>query len=69
MIRTGGAVAQRVSGWEGNQYVIETLDEDGMKLTERYELVGTDRLTREITLRSKELDQITIVQTYRRVSG
>lgn len=65
MIRTGGAVAQRVSGWEGEQYVIETLGEEGMKLTERYTLVETGRLlTREIVLRSEDLEQVAIVQTY-----
>lgn len=65
MIRTGGAVAQRVSGWEGEQYVIETLGEEGMKLTERYALVEPGRLlTREIVLRSEDLEQVAIVQTY-----
>ena len=65
MIRTGGAVAQRVSGWDGEQYVIETLGEEGMKLTERYTLLEKGgRLTREIILRSEDLDQVTIVQTY-----
>ena len=66
MIRTGGAVAQRVSGWDGNDYVIETLDEDGMKLTERYELLDSaSLLTREIVLRSKDAEEVAIVQTYR----
>lgn len=65
MIRTGGAVAQRVSGWDGEQYVIETLGEEGMKLTERYTLVEPGRLlTREIVLRSEDLEQVAIVQTY-----
>ncbi len=66
MIRTGGAVAQRVSGWDGDDYVIETLDEDGMKLTERYELADSaSLLTREIVLRSKDAEEVAIVQTYR----
>lgn len=65
LIRTGGAAAQRVSGWDGNQYVIETLGEDGMKLTERYALLKAgELLTREIVLRSKDLEQISIVQSY-----
>ncbi len=69
-VRVGGAVAQRVSGWEGDQYVIETLDEDGLKLTERYRLTDSDRrLTREIVLRSNELEEVTIVQTFRREVG
>lgn len=69
-IQVGGAVAQRVSGWEGEQYVIETLDEEGMKLTERYQLVDSARsLTREIVLRSKEMEQVRIVQTFSRDAG
>lgn len=69
-VRVGGAVAQRVSGWEGEHYVIETLDEDGMKLTERYRLVDADRrLTREIVLRSKDMQQVTIIQTFVRAQG
>ena len=34
----GPVSAQRASGWDGGSYVIETLDEDGVKLTERYRL-------------------------------
>lgn len=65
MISIGGAAAQRVSGWAGKQYVIETLGEEGMKLTERYTLeTAGERLTREIVLRGKDLEQISIVQTY-----
>lgn len=65
MVRTGGAVAQRVSGWLDDGYVIETLDEQGMKLTERYRLdAARDQLTREVTLRSAEKESVTIVQTF-----
>lgn len=67
MVRTGGAEAQRVSGWQGDAYVIETLDASGMKLTERYRLEsGGERLIREIELRSAELENVAIVQTFRR---
>lgn len=65
MIRTGGAVAQRVSGWEGEAYVVETLGEEGMKLTENYVLnTAPKSLTREIVLRSKDAESVTIVQTF-----
>lgn len=67
LISTGGARAQRVSGWETDQYVVETLDEEGMKLTERYTLVDAGgSLTRHITLRSSDMEQVTIVQTFSR---
>ena len=57
----------RVSGWDGNDYVVETLGEKGMKLTDRYSL-SADRqlLSRHITLRSKNLEEITIVQEFDR---
>ena len=66
-INVGGAIARRVSGWENDGYVIETLGDSGMKLTERYRLIGEGaRLSREIVLRSKSLQQVAIVQTFAR---
>ncbi len=66
-INVGQADAFRVSGWEGNSYVIETLGEKGMKLTDRFSLSGDRRLlTRYITLRSKEMEEVTIVQEFDR---
>ena len=67
MISVGEIVAQRVTGWEGKQLVVETLGKNGMKLTERFQL--TDRgntLHRRITLRSKKLEEETIVQEFDR---
>lgn len=37
-ISVGPIEAQRSSGWEGRSYVIETLDSDNVRLTERYRL-------------------------------
>jgi len=69
-INIGGADAYRVSGWDGNVYVIETLGEKGMKLTDRYSLADDNkRLIRRITLRSKELEEVTIVQEFDRQSN
>jgi len=69
MLSKGGARVQRVSGWEGDAYVIETLDEHGMKLTERYELAaGGGELIRRITLRSADLESVTVEQTFVRES-
>jgi len=66
-INIGQADALRVSGWDGNDYVVETLGEKGMKLTDRYSL-SADRqlLSRHITLRSKNLEEVTIVQEFDR---
>ena len=67
MVSVGAAEAQRVSGWEGEQYVIETLGEEGMKLTERYHLVENgSRLHRQVTLRSKKGENVVSVLTYNR---
>ena len=67
MIRVGEAAAQRVSGWEDGQFVVETLGKKGMKLTERYFLIdeGT-HLRRHIVLRSKEGEEFSIVQNFSR---
>jgi hypothetical protein len=69
-ISVGQADASRVSGWEGGDYVIETLGEKGMKLTDRYRLSEDGQgLTRLITLRSKDLQEVTIVQQFDRQSN
>ncbi len=67
MISVGEITAQRVTGWEGTQLVVETLGRNGMKLTERFHLTdGGNTLQRRITLRSKKLEEETIVQVFDR---
>lgn len=67
IVSVGAVEAQRVTGWEGNQLVVETLDKNGMKLTERFRLVeGGDTLQRRITFRSRKLEEETIVQEFDR---
>lgn len=69
IISIGEIEAQRVTGWEGNQLVVETLGRKGMKLTERFQLTnGGKSLQRQITFRSKKLDEETIVQQFDRVN-
>lgn len=66
-IRVGPVIADRVSGWEGRAYVVDTLDENRMKLTERYALTaGGDRLRRTIVLRAASGESVTIVQEFSR---
>jgi len=63
----GEIEAQRVTGWEGSQLVVETLDRNGMKLTDRFYLTNDgDTLQRRITFRSKKLEEETIVQQFDR---
>ena len=66
-INVGQADAIRVSGWEGGDYVVETLGEKRMKLTDRYSLSADGQLlTRHITLRSRQMEEVTIVQKFDR---
>ncbi len=67
LISVGQVEAQRVTGWEDTQLVVETLDKNGMKLTERFDLTnGGDTLQRQITFRSKNREEETIVQEFDR---
>ena len=69
MVSIGGAQAQRVSGWEGEEYVVETLGKKGMKLTERYHLIEHEsRLYRQVILRSKKGETVVTDLTYMRRS-
>lgn len=68
MVNIGVVQVMRVSGWEGDNYVVETLDKSGMKLTERY-AISDDRkvLTRNIIFRSNKLEEDSLTQTFDRV--
>lgn len=67
IVNVGEVEAQRVTGWDGDSLVVETLDRNNMKMTERYQLLDDGRrLERRITLRSKTLDEETIVQEFNR---
>lgn len=49
VVSIGPIRAQRVSGWDGSSFVVETLDEDGHVLTERWQL-DDGTLTRAISI-------------------
>jgi hypothetical protein len=67
IVSIGEVEAQRVTGWEGNQLVVETLGRKGMKLTERFQLTDNGQtLQRQITFRSKKLEEESIVQEFDR---
>jgi hypothetical protein len=69
-VNIGEADAHRVSGWQGDTYVIETLGEKRMKLTDSYSLTDdNNRLIRRITLRSKNMEEFTIIQEFNRESS
>jgi hypothetical protein len=66
-INVGEIVAQRVSGWVGDRYLVETLDRNGMKLTEELYL-SADRQTlhRNISLRKADKSAVNLHQTFDR---
>jgi hypothetical protein len=66
-VSIGPVIADRVSGWEGREYVAETLDQNSMKLTERFALINHHTLQRKIVLRGKNKEQETVVQTFDRI--
>ena len=67
IISIGAARAQRVTGWEGELLIVETLDKNGMKMTERFQLLQAGSvLERAITFRSKEGEEETVVYRYDR---
>ncbi len=64
-VNIGQANAHRVSGWDGDTYVIETLGEKRMKLTDEYSRSAEGKLlTRRITFRSRAMEEVTIVQEF-----
>jgi hypothetical protein len=66
-VSVGPVVAQRVSGWEGTTYAIETLDEDGALMTETYRLTdGGDTLARTISIVYRDVSQLDVQQRFRR---
>jgi len=66
-ISIGPVIADRVSGWEGDIYVIETLDAAGAKLIETYRLSDDGReLRRTISIVYNEKEQIAIEQNFDR---
>lgn len=69
VINVGAVEAQRVAGWEGSELVVETLDRNGMKLTERFGLTDQgDVLERKIVLRSRSGDEEMLTQRFARQS-
>lgn len=64
-ISVGPVTADRSSGWDGNVYVIETLDKQGNKLSDRYQLEGSGEvLVRQISIyKNRKLD-MSVVQTF-----
>ena len=64
-INVGEVEADRVSGWQENAYIIETLDMDGAKLIETYRLDdGGDTLIRSIVVIENAVRQVDVTQAF-----
>ena len=69
-ISVGAISAERVSGWEGAAYVIETLDDDGAKLVESWRLQDRGRgLQRNIEVWLKNQQKLSLMQDFAQVSS
>lgn len=67
MVSVGEIVAQRVSGWDGQRYVVETLGKNGMKLTEQFSVSDDGHIMqRQIVFRAKDMEEVTVTQTFDR---
>ena len=67
VVSVGPIEAQRVSGWEGDSFVVETLDDDGARLTESWALAdGGNTLVRRIAVFKKELEHFSTEQVFDR---
>jgi hypothetical protein len=66
-VSVGPILADRVSGWEGRAYVIETLDDNGAKLVEAYQLQDGGRsLQRKIKIVQKNATELSVEQIFDR---
>lgn len=67
-VSVGAISASRTSGWEGDGYVILTLDENGAKLTDTYALQGEgDVLRRRILITYRNDVMLDLEQVFNRV--
>jgi hypothetical protein len=68
VINVGPVEASRVSGWDDGGYIIETLDEQGNKLVERYRLEnGNAVLNRSVQIHRRNQPALSVTQHYDRL--
>lgn len=67
LVTIGPIEANRVSGWEANAFVVETLDDDGTTLTESWHLENNDSvLVRNIRINKGEKEKFALRQVFDR---
>lgn len=68
LVSVGPIEAQRVSGWQDQRFVTETLDESGAILSESWELTSDgDVLLRKISLTDRKTEQFSSAQHFDRL--
>lgn len=66
-VAIGPVEAQRVSGWEGQSFIVQTLDEQGYVLTERWSLADAgNALVRNVSLARREQQKFSSRQRFGR---
>lgn len=66
-VNIGPVVADRVSGWQGTAYVVETLDQEGAKLVETWRLFEEGQtLMRTIKIEQGGVTQLSVQQVFDR---
>ena len=65
-ISIGPIEARRVSGWEGDAFVVETLDASGVTLYESWRLESADSLQRDIRIVDDEREIFALQQSFAR---
>ena len=67
VVSIGPVEAQRASGWEGDRFVVETLDEGGALLTESWRLRESGQeLLRDIVMKKRGRDPMVVRQRFDR---
>lgn len=67
LVTIGPIEANRVSGWEANAFVVETLDDDGTILIESWHLENNDTvLVRNIRINKGEKEKFALRQVFDR---
>jgi len=67
LVSVGPIEAMRVSGWEDNTFVAETLDKDGTTLFEHWSLDGVDGvLVRDIRMQDGKEEKFSLTQLFDR---
>ena len=67
IVSVGPIEAQRVSGWEGRSFVVETMDSDGARLRESWTLTNDSAtLVRRIAVSKRDTEEFALEQVFDR---